>query len=323
MNENKNLMILVVLLLAGFAANILTIQRSTKSDPYGIDVRFTRKLATSMESKGLYANAVKEYAKLLASSNLDPKERAGIGFRVAEIYLDRLKNPDGALPYLLATKIITEELMTGSELDAKVDKRIVEALEKSGRTIDAANYLASASSIDPNENAVSTAEVIIAKIGSRNITLRDLEDEIQTLPPQLQEQFKGLDARRELLSNYIAKQLLLIAAERAGLNDDPSVERAARTARENAILAKYQQMEVDSKIWITESDVRAYYEANKDNFSVTDDEGNKTTLTYDDVKDRARGLLENQKRRAIIDQTINRLRQSEGVEVHIDRLEAK
>jgi ABC-type branched-subunit amino acid transport system ATPase component len=121
----------------------------------------------------------------------------------------------------------------------------------------------------------------------------------------------------------IARELLLIAAGRTGLDNDPEVEVAAQRARQAVILSKYQQKEIDPKIRITEADVRAYYESHKDEFTTTDKNGKKTQLSYQEAKERARAMLEAKKRRESIDEIVNRLQQSEGVEIYSDRLSNK
>jgi len=319
MRETRNTIILTVLIITGFAAVGALLYQNRNPSPQVHDSTHTRKLATTLESHGLWAQAVKKYSKLIDVGDLSPAERAKINFHVAEIYLDRLSDPESALPYLLATKLIEGD----SELGSKADKRIVEAFEKSGRSIDAANYLASAASVQPQKPGVKAGEVVVAKVGDKTITLRELDDEIQQLPPQLQEQFKNPEKKIEFLQNIIARNLLLLAAQRAGIDREPEIEKAAQSAREAAIIAKYHQKEIAPKIRITEADVRAYYDSHKDEFAIKDKKGKKKQLSYMEAKDRARAMLEAQMQREKLNETLNRLQQSESIEIYSDRITSK
>ena len=317
MRESRNTLILAVIIVIGFITTDIMIYHSRRITAQGETITAMRRLAATLESHGLWAQAVKEYSKMLDLASFSADERAKINYHIGEIYIDRLSDPEGALPYLLSVKLYS----TDSNLSAQADKRIVEAFEKAGRSLDAANFLASAASIEPSHT--STKEVILAKVGSKTITLRELNDEIQQLPPQLQEQFKSNEKKLEYLHSMIARKLLIVAAARAGYDNNPEADLAAQRAREAVILTKYQQKEIDPKIRITEADVRAYYEGHKDEFTTTDKNGKKSQLSYQEAKDRARAMLEAQKRRESLDEIINKLQQSEGVEIYSDRLSNK
>ncbi|GEM_PF-806212 len=319
MRRNLGFIILAILIIAGFATIGIILQRNAETPLQDQTMELTRKLATTLESHGLWGKAIDQYSKLLQNNTLSGDDRAKISYHVAGMYMDRLYDPESALPYLLTTKLIESD----SELGVKADKRIVEALEKAGRSIDAANYLATATSAEQQETPKKTTEIIVAKVGNKTITLRELDDEIQSLPTALQEQYKAPERKVEFLQNLIARRLLLIAANRAEIDRDPEIERAAQKAREAAIIAKYHEKAIESSIRITDADVRAYYESHKDDFMSSDERGKKIQLTYDQAKKRARALLEMQRRREGLDAVINRLQQSEGVEIYSDRISGK
>ena len=319
MNETRNTIILAIILVAGFIALGVIFYLGLYRQPETLDVEITRQLASNLESRGLWSQAAQEYSKLLENGALSSDERAKISFHLAQLQLDRLSNPEKAIPLLMTTKLIVGD----SDLGAKADKRIVEALEKSGRSLDAANYLAGAASIEPQEVSTAEAALVVAKVGDKTITLRELDEEIQSLPPQLQGQFKGSDGKIEFLKTLITRKLLLIAAERAAIDKDPDVERAAQLARESVIITKYNQREIESKIRVTDADVRAYYETHKNEFTKTDKKGEKKQLSYNEAKERARAVVTSKRSRELLDSTINRLQQSEGVEIYSENLSGK
>jgi 5-methylcytosine-specific restriction endonuclease McrBC GTP-binding regulatory subunit McrB len=107
------------------------------------------------------------------------------------------------------------------------------------------------------------------------------------------------------------------------LEDDPQIKILARHALETAILAKYQEQEIDSKIRITDADVRAYYEAHKSEFVRKDEKGKEIPMSYQEAKERARMMLLEERRKTLLDDLLNRLQQAEKVELYLDRLTPK
>ncbi len=320
MKDRAGTLVLAIILIAGFAVTGFFLYRLQGDNRPGPDPSLIREVAATLESKGLWNQAAERYSELLARARLEPPERAKLAFHVGEIYLDKLAEPKAALPWFFTAKVISEN----SELGAKADKRIVAALERSGQSLDAANYLSEVTSLESsgNENKAGKAEgeTVLAKVGDREITMRDLEDSIQTLPPNMQERFKSPEGKMEFLQSMIARELILNAARRAGLDDEPEVKKAVREAREAAIIAKYHEDKIDSGIRITESDVRTFYENNKEKFTRKDEEGNEEPMPYERVKDSARAMLKAEKRREKLNQLVNKLRRSEGVEIYRERL---
>lgn len=320
MRDKAGTLLLAIVLIGGFATTGYFLYRIQQTGPGGRGASLTRELAATLESKGLWRQAAREYSELLANAQLAPDERAKLALHTGEIYLDKLSEPKAALPYLFTAKIIAGN----SELGAKADKRIVAALERSGRSLDAAGYLSEATTLKESEGESkkkkAKGETVLAKVGNREITMRDLEDDIQSLPPDMQERFKTREGKMEFLESMIARRLILDAARRAGLDEDPEVKQAVRNAREAAIIAKYHEEKIDPGIRITEADVRTYYENNKDKFKRKDEDGAEKLLPYEQVKDTARAMLKAEKRQEKLNQLINKLRRSEGVEIYSERL---
>jgi len=320
LRDRAGTLILAIILITGFAVTGRLLYRLERAGACGRDADLMRKVAATLESTGLWEQAARAYSRLLADARLTPDERARLAFHLGEIYLDKLSDPKAALPCLFTAKIIAGD----SELGTKTDKRIVEALERSGRSLDAANYLSEATSLhksgDKGKEEKPKGSIVIAKVGDREITMRDLENDIQSLPPEAQEQFKSPEGKMDYLQGMIARELLLEAARRAGFDDDPEVREAARKAREAAIIARYGREKIDSGIRVTESDVRAYYEGHKDKFKTGDKEGREKVPPYEQVKDMARSMLEAEKRQEKLNRVINELRRSEEVEIYRERL---
>ena len=320
MKEWRGVIIIAGILVAGFLGMGLLIHHEMRSVGRGgpAPLEF-RKLASELESKGIWDGAADAYQRYLDSAPLQKSERASVSYHLGSLYLDHLASPDKALPFLFIARNIS-----GSEgVGAEADKRIVEALERLGRSLDAKRYLSEAAALDPSQAKKGSGGVVIAKIGDREITQRYLDDEIQALPPQLQEKARTPDGKREFLQGLIARELLLDAARREGLDNDPQVKQIAQRAHDAAIIGIYRDREIDQKIRITNADVRAYYEAHRDDFVREDDSGKTAKLSYQDAKAAARSKLLEERRRSLMDELLNRLEQAQKVEIFSDRLLAQ
>lgn len=273
-------------------------------------------LASELEARGLWEGAGEIYRRYLDSSGLSQNERAFANFHLGEIYLDKLNDPTKALPCLFLARQLGD-----SDIKSKADKRIVEAFERLGKSLDAQAFLKETTAL--NNASSPQSDVVIAVVGDRKITLRDLEEEIQILPPSMQEQFKAPERKKEFLQSLVARQLMLNSARRKGLEDDPQIKILARHALETAMLAKYQEQEIDSKIRITDADVRAYYEAHKSEFVRRDEKGKEIPMSYQEAKERARMMLLEERRKTLLDDLLNRLQQAEKVELYLDKLTPK
>lgn len=270
-------------------------------------------LASELEARGLWEGAGEIYRRYLESGGLPEKERASANLHLGEIYLDKLNDPAKALPCLFLARQMGDD-----DTKSKANKRIVEAFERLGKSLDAQAFLKETTSLSPAASFQN--DVVVAVVGDKKITLRDLEDEIQLLPTPMQEQLKDTQKKKEFLQTLVAKQLMLNAAKRKGMEDDPQIKILAKHALETAILAKYQEQEIDNKIRITDADVRAYYESHKSEFVKKDEKGKEIPVSYQEAKERARFMLLEERRKNLLDDLLNRLQEAEKVEIYFDRI---
>jgi hypothetical protein len=72
----------------------------------------------------------------------------------------------------------------------------------------------------------------VARIGSRIITMEELESELQRIPPYQRAPFETLQGRQQLLNHIIERELLLAAAIDEGLESDSAVQAQVAMAGE-------------------------------------------------------------------------------------------
>lgn len=122
---------------------------------------------------------------------------------------------------------------------------------------------ASSAGMDPAEQARRAA--VVARVGSRTVTVGELEDRLAEVP-RFQLVTFGSDAasiRKKFLEDVILPDVLLsLGAEDRKLADEPAVGFRVGRARSNATLRAIRA-QIGPASAISMDDVRAYYEANR------------------------------------------------------------
>jgi len=108
-----------------------------------------------------------------------------------------------------------------------------------------------------------------ARIGSRIITMEELERELQRIPPYQRAPFETLQGRKLLLNHIIERELLLAAAIDEGLENDSIVQAQVAMAgemvesvRTRAMTQAFYQRHVIDAVTTPDSMVQAYYDEN-------------------------------------------------------------
>ena len=111
----------------------------------------------------------------------------------------------------------------------------------------------------------------VARIGSRIITMEELERELQRIPPYQRAPFETLQGRKQLLNHMIERELLLAAAIDEGLENDSAVlaqvalaEEMVESVRQRAMTQAFYQRHVIEAVQVPDSMVIAYYNDNLD-----------------------------------------------------------
>ena len=109
-----------------------------------------------------------------------------------------------------------------------------------------------------------TEETVLVSIGETNITVSDFNERIANLPPRYKEII--VNRKDEYLEELINNTLLYQEAVRQGLDKDNDVLRVIEEAKKKIIIARLLEDKVDRTIEVTDEDVKAYYDAHKDEY---------------------------------------------------------
>jgi len=287
------------------------------------DMDIQRKLAEGYMNQGLYEKAIDSYERYINSPRLGLEKKSNLSYLIGNIYMDNLSDYNNALASFVRAKVYYPSNAGISE----INKKIVICLEKLGKSVDAEREMSKVTSLagQEKEDFPRTKEdsIIVAKIGDRKITMGEINREIEKFP-SLQGLFKEKKKKLEFLGQYIAGELLYDSAKRQGLDNDKKVIEAANFAKKQVMIDRLIADEVDAKLEEpAESDIKLYYEANKDRYAEeTKDESGKTAKVqkeYDQVKDRVNFDYRIMKRQEKIQNLLDNLRKTKDVAIYDDQ----
>ncbi|MCS6858376.1 MAG: peptidyl-prolyl cis-trans isomerase [Sandaracinaceae bacterium] len=110
------------------------------------------------------------------------------------------------------------------------------------------------------------AAQVLAKVGDRVITVGEFVEAVSSRGPFLRARYNSLERKRELLDQMVRFELFAQEAIRKGYDQLPEVQRV----RKQALIRKFLKQEVEDRIRIddiSDDEVRAYYEAHKDEYN--------------------------------------------------------
>ena len=108
----------------------------------------------------------------------------------------------------------------------------------------------------------SPDDKVLAKVSNSVITLKDFNARIAKLPPYYRDMVEK--DRKRYLEEMIAEKLFYEDALRRGLNNDKEVAEVVMEAKRKIVVAKLIKNDVDDKVTVSEGEIAAFYEANKD-----------------------------------------------------------
>ncbi len=248
--------ILVVLILYSggvkLAGNNSTADR--ESDIY-------RNLANKLKSVGITEEAIKQYENYFNTAMVDKKTRSNLAYTVGKLYMEE-GNYEKALSWLYRVDIIDPD----TSLKSEVSSKIVHCLETLGRFHAAEYALEARSSLQENRGEETKGSKVVAEIGSREITLREVDEAIDELPPWMKEQFKGKGKKVEFMKKYVADELFYRKAKKLEYDKDGELRNKTAHFMKQLMVNKILEEEIKDKLTIEEDDLKNYFKANRDRY---------------------------------------------------------
>lgn len=130
-------------------------------------------------------------------------------FTLGKLYLEE-GNYEKALSWLYRVEMIDPD----TSLKSEVGSKIVHCLETLGKFHAAEYALEARSSLQENREEELKGGKVVAEIGNRKITLREVDEALDELPPWTKEQFKGSEKKVEFMRKYVADELFYRKAKK-------------------------------------------------------------------------------------------------------------
>lgn len=109
---------------------------------------------------------------------------------------------------------------------------------------------------------------VLVRIENRTITLEDFHREIESLPEFFKPLLVEPKAKREFLEKLIDREIMLLEAEKAGIEKREDVTRKIEECRRGVILEAFMSQILAGKDEVTDEEAKKYYEEHKDEFQL-------------------------------------------------------
>lgn len=267
-----------------------------------VDVEMHKRLAGELRDARLYQAAVQEYEKVLSNNGLEINIRANINYLIGKLYFENLQDYENAAAFYVRARALNPE---GSFID-EASRNMVTSLEKLGRMVDARRELDASTFLDDEPRP--EGDVVVARVGGKDIWLAEVEQQMQTLPPEVQKRLTNSRKEKiEFVKQYVGAELMYNAAVRQNYGDNPEVKKQMRLLEKKLLVDKYVMDNVIPKIHIDTSDVRNFYAANRD--------VRYGGASYDSVRARVYLDYQNEKAESAFNQYLQDLAIAEKVEI--------
>jgi tetratricopeptide (TPR) repeat protein len=271
-----------------------------------LDYSDQQDLASELVDSKLYRQAVTEYERLLDLGGLSKRRRANVNYIVGNIYLNHLRDYENAAARFIRAKLLDPK----SELRDRINKGLVICFERMGRSLEAQKQLERSTDLD-QAPAVKRGGAVVARIGDREITMAELEEEIEMLPPSMQEQFKQKEGKLKFLQSYVGSELLFHMALRRGFDKDSEVKEGVARFERQMMMNKVLAEEIPQDFEISENEIRLYFDAHTEEF-----EGKK----LDEVRPQIETALKKMKQEEAYNRLVGKLSEAEKVTIFDDQL---
>lgn len=215
--------------------------------------------AGELVDQGLYSQAARAYENSLLSPGIDNKKKANIYYMLGDLYREKISDYDQAMASYMKVKYLDPD----TKLKREIDQKIIECLEKSGRSADAQRKLDSSVSAKPKKGGP-----VVARVGGREITMSELDEILERqggAPAGM-----SRDRKKDFLKSHIASELMAGAAVRKGYDREKKMIEKFDDMKKAALAQRIFQEEISSRVKVDQEKARLYYEANKEEFKGED-----------------------------------------------------
>ncbi len=278
---NSFFLLVILIAVVGFAVVTLLRRNAPSSRREGLGPESERALASKLQDRGLNVSSAEAWLRYLAVAKLDPKEEAARYYDVGKLYQEA-----GDFERALVNYYRSEAVAEVDELALELSRRKRECFRRLGNIAGLNRELEAMTSLAPEKAVKEAGEDVVAEIGPEKITMEDVNRRIDEMVELQFKQFGGFDSKESMirlkesitdqfqsperkfriLQEMMAQKVLLREAVKRGLDKQPENERAMEAFRSSFLANQVMDAETKQKVNITESDLRDYYTAHKNDF---------------------------------------------------------
>jgi hypothetical protein len=297
----------------------------------GLSNKRLEELALKFESQKLSGAAARAWTDYLQSARPGGEDAARIWFRIGKDYQD-----SGDYERALEGYYRSEAIAKLGDLEDEISRRTAECLEGLGKFA-ALNYELESRTAVAKSDSTGGGEVL-AEVGTWKITRADLdrmiEDEIDvqlselggSLTPEERraQKQKLLDnilkqgERDKWLQRFIAEEMLYRRAREENLTEDPGFKALTMNLERKILAQKLLDQEFAKEINIGPEDLKAYYDAHKDDFKK-----DGKVQSFEQVKNDVYGALRAQREMEVQQKLLGELKDRYNVVIHTSKLGGK
>ncbi|MGA1824120.1 MAG: hypothetical protein ACMUIP_05595 [bacterium] len=268
-----------------------------------------RAVANKLKSVGLMKESAAAYEVYISNADLTPQERSGMAYTIAQIYMDA-KLYEKALEWFYQVEISYPE----TDLKSKISSNIITCLEKLGHHTAAEYALEARASRQQTHDTEGKGGRVIARIGTDEITLNEINEAFEDLPKFMKAEIK----KEEFAKAYIADQLFYREGAKLGFEQDPEIRRKTERLRKQLIINKVKEKEIESQIRVDPDDVKNYFEANKIKYQ---DPNSQQEPKFGQLQSRVEADYTQQKREKAYQIHINQALSTSEVQLFLDQID--
>jgi len=264
-----------------------------------------------MLAAGLWRSAAQAYTYYL-----EKVPDAGVAYSLAEIYAAH-HDDETALTwlYFAEANLPKSKLAKGEreELRVKINQHLVALLEKNGKTASARQALAARTSLDAA--ALAPNAKVVAEVGEQKIYDYQIAERLDEIAQIMGD--KNLPDKKMVVQDLVTMELFWQKARRLGLDKDPKVLAKVAAATKTVALEKMLKDELASKVMITESDLKNFYQAHQADYK---DPKTKKVLPFNKVQDAVKATYQQVKMQEVMAMLAQDLAKDTPVKMHLENI---
>ncbi len=329
-HHSKLMICILILILIAVTVNIIISLNQPNNKTFqqnntALNIDSQKKLALKLEKQGLFTSSAIAWKEYIAEAGLGDKDTALIWYRIGKLYQD-----NNAYEQALDSYYRSENISTIDSITSEIAIRVQECLESMGKFSAMHHELSDRVTMKPSDNTTIT-DPVVAEIGNQKITASDIDQRMESnidrqislmapyLPKEdrnkqkqaLLKQFTTPANRMMFLNQYVAEELLYRKAREINLAKDPKI-RDIINDQERSLLAKMAlEKEYGNRIKLTLSDIKTYYDANKEVYKKDEQQ-----QPFEDVKNDVYKTLRSQKEQEIQQELLTQLKNQYDVVIH-------